>query len=158
MKPITETQIRESFVNANPADLERLTLPGLHEVLWNEREFLGWRDAGAPQRGYIVHWVDDAVVGIVVRATDAGLRAGIPAMCALCHTQQPSPQVRMFSAQRAGEPGRLGNTLGTYICDDLACSLMIRQARYDGAPAIDDRARALLKRVQSFTADVMRTV
>jgi hypothetical protein len=157
MKPLTERDIRDSFVNASPTELERMTLPGLHEVLWNEREYLGWRDAQSPLRGYVVHWVDDRAVGIVVRASESGLRPGIPAMCALCHTQQPSPQVRMFTAPRAGEPGRNGNSLGTYICDDLACSLLIRMSYVDGRAALEARAAGLLERVQSFTANVMRS-
>ncbi len=157
MKPLTEREIRESFVNAAPGEIDKLTLPGLHEVLWNEREFLGWRDAQSPLRGYLVHWADDRAVGIVVRASESGLRPGIPAMCALCHTQQPSPQVRMFTALRAGEPGRNGNSLGTYMCDDLGCSMLIRVARFDGAAPLEARSEGLLRRVSSFTADVMKT-
>ena len=59
MKPLSPEEIRDSFVNASPADLERMALPGLHEVIWADREFLGWRDPQSPQRGYLVHWVDE---------------------------------------------------------------------------------------------------
>jgi hypothetical protein len=69
----------------------------------------------------------------------------------------------MFSAPRAGEAGRNGNTVGTYICDDLACSLIIRIApaaqpmHPDPAEVIASRVEGLLGRVSAFTADIMRT-
>ncbi|WAB80757.1 FBP domain-containing protein [Microcella daejeonensis] len=126
MKPLTAEQIRSSIVNASAAEIERMQLPGLHEVVWEEREFLGWRDPQGSQRGYIVAWVDDRPVGIVVRAASNSLRPGIGAICSLCHTPQPATQVLMFSAARGGESGREGNSIGTYICADLACPIMIR--------------------------------
>jgi FBP C-terminal treble-clef zinc-finger len=167
MKPLTESLIRESFVNATEAEIDRMPMPGLHEVIWQSREFLGWRDAQSRLRGYLVHWPKDGLadrpIGVVLRASEVGLRPGISAMCALCLTHQPSPQVRLFSAARAGQAGRDGNTIGTYICDDLACSIIIRIT----APAhpmlrapediIAARAAALLTRLNAFTADVMKT-
>src|SRR5690606_19686626 len=126
MKPLTPTEIRESFVNVSPEDSERIPLPGLHEVIWEEREYLGWRDPQSRLRGYLVYWMGDTPVGVALRASDASLRPGISAMCSLCRTMQPSGQVTLFSAQRAGQAGRDGNTVGTYICDDLSCSHLIR--------------------------------
>ena len=49
MQPLTEAQIRESFVNVSKGDAARVPMPGLHEVVWDEREYLGWHDAKAPQ-------------------------------------------------------------------------------------------------------------
>lgn len=161
MKALTEADIRASIVNASKGEIERMPLPGLHEVLWDQREYLGWRDHGAPLRGYLVHWVDDRPVGIVLRASGARMRSGISAMCSLCRTPQPSDQVTLFSAARAGQSGRDGNTVGTYICADLACSLIIRitppkmPMQPDPAEIIARRADGLLTRVQNFTADVL---
>ncbi len=163
MKPLNETEIRESFVNASKGEIERMPIPGLHEVLWEDREYLGWRDHRAPLRGYLVHWVDDRPVGIVLRASSVSMRPGIAAMCSLCHTQQPSGQVTMFSAPRAGQAGRDGNTLGMYICADLACSLLIRivppklPMQPDPQEIVARRAEGLLSRVRNFTADIMKT-
>ena len=112
MKPLNEIDIRRSIVNASRGEIERMPLPGLHEVLWEEREYLGWRDHGAPLRGYLVHWVDDRPVGIVLRASGTSMRPGISAMCSFCRTPQPSDQVTLFSAARAGQSGRDGNTVG----------------------------------------------
>ena len=163
MKPLSEADIRSSIVNASRGEIERMPLPGLHEVLWDDREYLGWRDHGAPLRGYLVHWVDERPVGIVLRASSVSMRAGISAMCSLCRTSQPSDRVTLFSAPRAGKAGRDGNTIGTYICADLACSLIIRitppklPMQPDPAEIVARRAEGLLTRVQNFTADVMNT-
>ena len=159
MKPLTETDIRESFVNALPGDLDRLPIPGLHEMLWDEREFLGWRDPQAARRGYIVSWIDDRPVGIVVRSAGGSLRPGIAAMCSFCHSPQPATQVRLFTAPKAGEAGLNGNTLGTYICEDLACSLLIRVAppHLNPPEQIERRSVGLTERVRGFTANVMKT-
>lgn len=82
-------------------------------------------------------------------------------MCALCRTPQPSDQVTMFSAPKAGESGRNGNSVGTYICNDLACSTIIRMlpAAHPMQPSPDEvlatRSRGLVERVENFTASVM---
>ena len=163
MKPLTDVQIRASFVNATKGEIERMPLPGLHEVMWDSREYLGWRDPQSRLRGYLVHWSGDRPIGIVVRASEVALTRGISAMCSLCRTPQPSHQVSMFSAPRAGEAGRNGNTIGTYICDDLACSIIIRilpaahPMHPDPAEMLQTRIAGLTERVASFTADVMKT-
>jgi hypothetical protein len=106
-----------------------------------------------------VHWVDDRPVGLVVRSSGASLRPGIAAMCSLCHSPQPATQVRLFTAPKAGEAGANGDTVGTYICEDLACSLLIRVAppHLNPPEQIDRRAAGLTERVRGFTANVMKT-
>jgi hypothetical protein len=159
VKPLTEADIRSSFVNATPDELAQLPIPGLHETLWDEREFLGWRDPQAARRGYIVSWIDERPVGIVVRSAGGSLRPGIAAMCSFCHSPQPATQVRLFSAARAGESGRNGNTIGTYICEDLGCPMLIRTAppHLNPPATIAMRGASLLQRVQNFTADIMKS-
>ena len=162
MKPLSADDIRDGMVNASQGDVERMPLPGLHEVLWDQREYLGWRDPRAPLRGYLVHWLGEAPVGIMLRASEGRMSPRISAMCSLCRTPQPSDQVRLFTAPRAGQAGRDGNTIGTYICADLACSLLIRitppasATQPDPAAVIAARADGLLTRVRSFTATVMK--
>jgi len=162
MKPMSEPEIRASMVNAGPGEAERMPLPGLHEVVWSDREYLGWRDPGAPTRGYLVYWQDDAPVGIALRASEVRLRAG-SAICSLCNTPQPAGQVTMFSAQRAGDAGRAGNSVGTYICSDLACSLLIRIAppspewMPDPSSRLAERAAGLEARVRSFGGRVLES-
>ncbi len=160
MKPLSPTEIRESFVNSSPEEVARVPLPGLHEVIWEDREYLGWRDPQSRLRGYLVHWREDVAVGIVLRASDFSLQSGISAMCSLCQITQPSAQVTLFSAPRAGQSGRDGNSIGTYICDDLACSHLIRilppvsALQPDPSALLAARSEKLLARVSAFTADV----
>lgn len=163
MNPLTAEDIRASMANASKGEINRMPLPGLHEVIWDQREYLGWRDPRAPLRGYLVHWRGGMPVGIVLQAADGRMAPGISAMCSLCRTAQPSDQVRMFTAARSGQAGRDGNTVGTYICADLACSLIIRitppasAIQPDPAAVVAARAEGLMTRVSSFTAGVMKT-
>lgn len=163
MKPLTSDQIIASIINADPGEIDRMELPGLHEVVWDDREFLGWRDPQGSLRGYLVHWVGDRPVGIVLRAASSSLRPGIGAMCSLCHTPQPSTQVIMFSAPRGGEAGRDGNSVGTYICMDLGCSAIIRMVPTTSEltlmrdEVIARRSAGLTERLERFTANIMRT-
>lgn len=162
MKALTPEHIRGSFVNATAEHLDRMPLPGLHEMLWDDREYLGWRDPKASQRGYLVHWRGDTAVGIVLRASEFSLEHGISAMCSLCRIAQPSSQVTLFTAPRAGQAGLDGNTVGTYICDDLACSMLIRILPSPSSmqPPPDEilarRSARLLERVQGFTDSVLK--
>ncbi len=163
MRELTADQIRASMVNASEAEIDRMTLPGLHETVWADREYLGWRDPAGSPRGYIVHWVNDRPVGILVRAASSALRPGIGAMCSLCHTPQPSIQVVMFSAPRGGEAGRDGNSIGTYMCTDLACSIMIRivpgmsELSLMRDELVARRSAGLQQRLENFTANVLKT-
>ncbi len=161
MQPLTESDIRASLVNATSGDAARMTIPGLHETVWEDREYLGWRDPRAMQRGYIVHWRDGQPIGIALRAAETRMSRGISAMCSLCRTPQPADQVSLFTAPRAGEAGRNGNTVGTYICADLACSLTIRIAppahdmQPDPAEIIERRIATLRTRLGAFTDNVL---
>lgn len=160
MKPLSEADIRSAMVNTQPGESESIPMPGLHEVVWDQREYLGWRDPQAPQRGYVVFWRDGAPIGLTLRAAE-GRMGGGAALCSLCHTQQPADQVRLFSAPRAGDAGRAGNSVGTYICADLACSLIIRiappstQHQPDPDAAVAHRAAGLTQRLTSFTERVL---
>ncbi|MDO9398900.1 MAG: FBP domain-containing protein [Herbiconiux sp.] len=162
MQPLTEAEIRGSFTNISDYDLERMTLPGLHEIVWEDREFLGWRDAHAIHRGYIVYWRGSEPVGIMLKAAGSRTRPGISAMCTFCRTPLPGVQVTLFTAPRAGQPGLDGSTVGTYICSDLGCSTLIRivpprsELQPDPDALIASRASGLFARLDSFTQNVTR--
>jgi hypothetical protein len=138
-----------------------MSFPGLHETLWNEREFLGWRDVHHPTKGYLIFWVGQQLRGLMVRAAQTAMPAGRSAICALCHTQQPAPQVSLFVAPKAGEQGKRGNTVGTYLCADLACSTIIRitPAPSDDLPdpskSISHKARGMRDRLEGFSRRVL---
>ena len=162
MQPLTSNDILRSFVNATKGEASRVPMPGLHDVLWEQREYLGWRDQKSPQLGYLVHWVDDRPLGLVLKASETALRPGIAAMCSWCRITRRSDEISLFSAPRAGQAGRDGNTIGTYVCDDLACSHMIRtlppaSPMQDPEQLLVARIDGLVSRVRAFTADVMKT-
>jgi len=161
MQPVTKDLITASFVNMTEAELNAMSFPGLHETLWEEREFLGWRDVNHNTRGYLVFWVGSRLRGVMVRAAETAMPAGRSAVCALCHTQQPAPQVSLFVAPKAGEAGLRGNTVGTYVCSDLACSTIIRMvpALPGGIPntrdAVAQRSEGVLSRLENFSERVL---
>ena len=84
------------------------------------------------------------------------------AFCSLCRTQQPAHQVSLFSVAKAGQAGRDGNTVGTYICADLACSTLIRIVPPSSylQPSTEElvaaRGESLLARLDGFTAEVLK--
>ena len=63
MNPLTEAQIRASFVNASKRERTQALLPeDFAEIDWPTREFLGWRDRKLPQVGYVVCELEDEIV------------------------------------------------------------------------------------------------
>ncbi|WP_184981950.1 FBP domain-containing protein [Sphaerisporangium rubeum] len=131
MRPVTDKDIRASFVNCSKGEAKRLDLPrDLADRPWDDLDFLGWRDPGAPDRAYLVAERDDTLVGIALRVTSGASRNFTNrSMCSLCLTTHTSGGVALMTARRTGEPGRQGNTVGQYLCTDLACSLYTRGKR-----------------------------
>ena len=165
MLALTESAIRRSLVNCSRREAAAMTIPrDLAEVEWPSLDVLGWRDAKAELRGYLVHEQTDGVVGIALRAADTRMSGRRSAMCLLCHEVQSAGSVSLFTARRGGEAGRNGNTVGTYICADLACAHRAREvpstARHldPGLQelAVTERAEGLRRRLAAFTADVLR--
>ncbi|MBG0821882.1 FBP domain-containing protein [Planomonospora sp. ID91781] len=143
MRPVTEHDIRTSFVNCSKGEAKRLGLPkDLADQPWEDLDFLGWRDPGAPERAYLVAERDGRLVGISLRATSGGSRGFTSrSMCSLCLTTHPGGGVALMTARRTGEPGRQGNSVGQYLCTDLACSLYTRgrkQAAGDGVIVVEE--------------------
>jgi hypothetical protein len=139
MKPLSERDIRRSFVNCSKGEAQRLKMPaGLGELPWPDLDFLGWRDPGAPERAYLVAEHDDRVVGIALRAASAGARSFTArSICSLCLTTRTGGGVVLMSARRPGAAGRSGNSVGQYLCSDLACSLYIRGRKQSVGGAVD---------------------
>ncbi|WP_243229976.1 FBP domain-containing protein [Microbacterium sp. CIAB417] len=160
MRALTEAEVRASFVNAEQEELRVMELP--HDFVltdWDYLDFFAWRDPSMARRGYILAQIDDGVVGIVLRATDPGrTRSG---MCNICHTLQPGNQVALFSARRAGEAGRRGDAIGTYICADLSCHENVRLAHplapneIRAAGQADMRLDGTRRRMERFVARVV---
>ena len=126
MRPVTEREIRTSFVNCSKGEAKRLAVPkDLADRPWDDLDFLGWRDPSAPDRAYLVAESDDGLVGVTLRRATppSGARKS---MCALCLTTHSGDGVSLMTARKAGKAGQQGNSVGSYLCADLACSLYLR--------------------------------
>jgi hypothetical protein len=136
MRPLAEPEIRSSFANCSKGEASRIRMPvGLADgdVAWADLDFLGWTDPGAPLRSLlVVPAPDGAPTGLVLRRPDANTgRATVvrSSMCRVCLTEHGASGVALFVAPLAGAAGRRGNTVGEYLCADLACSLYLRGKR-----------------------------
>lgn len=129
MEPLTAASVRASFVNCSQGVAKRLPLPrDLDARDWAQLDFLGWRDPGAPASAYLVAPTPDGVVGLVLRLPSQR-RGGRQNMCTLCATVHSTSEMALMVAARPGAAGRQGNTVGAYLCLDLACSLYARGLR-----------------------------
>ncbi|QKG25849.1 FBP domain-containing protein [Actinomadura verrucosospora] len=129
MRPLTDQDIRTSFINCSKGEAKRLGLPkDFADLAWDDLDFLGWRDPGAPERAYLVAERGGRPVGIALRGTSGGAPRGFTArsLCSLCLTTRTGGGVALMTARRTGEAGKQGNTVGRYLCTDLACSLYVR--------------------------------
>lgn len=160
MEPITELDIRSSFINCSKGESKRLQVPrDLEGQPWPDLDFLGWTDPASPGRAYIVFPGDDGLTGIALRYEKGATRRA--QMCSICLTTHPNGAVRLMAAQKAGEAGRRGNTVGIYMCADLDCSLygrrkktpsMGRMFREDFDP--DERALQIHTNIERFIARI----
>jgi hypothetical protein len=161
MRPLTEEELRESFVNAADDELRVVALP--HDFLltdWDHLDFFAWRDPRTRGRGYLVTEREGEPTGIVLRAADGSSHAR-SAMCNLCHTMQPADQVSLFTARKAGEAGRHGDSVGTYMCADLSCHENVRLAA-PLAPSevranVDHRIDGTRERTEAFVERILET-
>ncbi|MFV0407539.1 MAG: FBP domain-containing protein [Propioniciclava sp.] len=129
MKSLTGEEVLSSFINATPAELERLAPPWwLDAALWESLDYLGWGDPVVPQRSYLVAETSFGLTGVVLRLPSPG-SSGRRSLCNLCFTQHRGLGALLMVARRSGKAGRNHNTVGTTICADLACSLYVRGLR-----------------------------
>lgn len=128
MQSATPQQIRSSFINASRSEAAKLALPKDFDSLdWESLDFLGWRDAKMPLRGYLVVPGPKGLTGIMLRAPEGGARKNRSVLCELCRDVFSKEDVLLWVARRAGQPGRDGNTVGTLICADFLCCANVRK-------------------------------
>ncbi|UOQ56975.1 FBP domain-containing protein [Leucobacter allii] len=152
MHPLTESDIRSSFINASRKEVADLTLPegfdALREADWRALDYLGWRDPKFARRAYVLlPRPDGAPVGVALRQAEAAPRSR--AMCNWCRDVRLPNDVVFWSARRAGPAGRRGGTVGTLVCRDFECS---RNVRNDPPPAYEgyDVAAARARRIEEL--------
>jgi hypothetical protein len=163
MEPLTEPEIRASFVNCSKGEAGRVKMPDLTAVPWRDLDFLGWTDPGAPQRALLVLPGNTGNVGIVLRRPESRRGTAMrSSMCRICNTGHTSDGVTLFVAPLAGAAGRQGNTVGEYICSDLACSLYLRGkkqprgrlVRHEETLTLDERVDRALTNLNGFVKRV----
>lgn len=161
MQPLSADEIKGSFVNSSKSLVKAMTLPrDFGELPWESLDYLGWRDPKAPARGYLVVPREDGLTGIAVNTAATGKPRRGTGLCDLCHTAHQLTDVSLFVARRAGAAGKAGNTVGTYICADLACSLYLRGLRDPEVPQGETvgpeiRSERLAERLETFVGRVL---
>ncbi len=159
MKPLTEPEIRAAFVNCTKGEASRLNVPrDLAERPWDDLDFLGWRDPQAPDRAYLVAELDGRPVAVALRASSAAAWQARRSICSLCVTPH-SGGVSLLVAPRAGKAGKQGNSVGAYMCADLACSLYVRGKKEVGTKfheslTVEEKVHRTVTNLAAFVAKV----
>lgn len=162
MLDLTDKALRRSMINCSRGDAERMTIPaGVLEVDLGSDAFVAWHDPKMPQRAYLIAHHEGTLTGILLRRATAPAHRRV-AVCALCRTTRKNGDVSLYTAPRAGAAGRAGNSVGTYLCDDLDCPEVIRWEKGTtsvvpelGIP-VDERAEGMARRLDGFLATVRR--
>ncbi|MEU4730482.1 FBP domain-containing protein [Streptomyces sp. NPDC023588] len=164
MEPLNEKQIRASFVNCTKGEAARLRLPlDFAELPWGDLDFLGWVDPAAPLRAHLVLPRTQGPLGISLRVPSVSRSSALKSsLCQICLTGHASSGVTLLAAPLAGARGRDGNTVGTYICADLACPLYVRgkrqpklrTTRYEESLTLDERLARMSENLDAFAARV----
>lgn len=159
MRPFTEADIRASFLNSSLRERKTLQLPDdLDLTPWERLDYLGWHDRKLPQVAYIAVELDDAPAALLLRRADAKPRSR--AQCSWCADVQLPNDVVLYTAKRAGEAGRRGDTVGVLVCENFECSANVRKLPpsaylgYDREAARDRRIEALRENVTAFARAV----
>ena len=157
MLALEATDVRRAFVNSSRSRAAAATFP----IAWPPADvahldFLGWTDAKAPLRAYLVvgpEVVEDGPVAVELRlgASAPGPRA---TMCDWCHAADAEGGARLVVAPRAGARGRSGDTVGVYVCADFGCSRRVRRPLKDHQRSVsgmpDTRVADLVASVRAF--------
>jgi hypothetical protein len=155
VEPLTEQSIRASFVNCTKGEVKRLDMPSdLAARPWGDLDFLGWRDPAAPQRAYLVAEVGGRLVGVALRLAAPGAGQARRSMCSLCLTTHTGGGVSLMTARKAGRSGQQGNSVGVYICADLACSLYLRGKKRAGPGGRLPESLTLQEQIDRTTSHV----
>jgi treble-clef zinc-finger protein len=161
MKPLTEQEIRTAFVNCTKGEAKRMHVPrDLAEQLWEDLDFLGWRDPQAPDRAYLVAELDGRPVGLQLRSPGGSSRQMRRSMCSVCVTVHTGG-VSLMVAPRSGKAGQQGNSVGVYMCSDLACSLYVRGKKDAGfgsriheSLTLEEKVERTVENLTAFIAKV----
>ena len=154
VESLTEQEIRAAFVNCSKGAAKRLHVPrDLAGQPWGDLDFLGWRDPQAPDRAYLVADLGDGPVAITLRCP-----APVPGqkranLCSVCLTSHVGG-VTLMVAPRTGKAGQQGNSVGAYLCGDLACSLYTRGKKFTASSTRFQEKLSLQEQVDRNVANL----
>ncbi|MFC5914664.1 FBP domain-containing protein [Streptomyces pulveraceus] len=162
MKPMTEREIRTAFVNCTKGEAKRLFIPhDLAERPWDDLDFLGWRDPQAPDRAYLAIELDGRATALALRCPTHVPWRTRRSMCSMCVTTHTGG-VSLMVAAKAGRAGQQGNSVGAYICSDLACPLYVRGRKNAGVGArlhesltLEEKIQRTVTNLSAFVAKVI---
>ncbi|MCB5181577.1 FBP domain-containing protein [Streptomyces antimicrobicus] len=163
MKSLTEKEIRGSFLNCSKGEAARLPIPrDLDSQRWDDLDFLGWRDLSAPDRSYLVADLDGTLTGIALRFPATRRSLLHRSICGLCMTVHAGSGVSLMTARKRGKEGRDGNSVGLYMCTDLACSLYVRGlkqpegggGRFEETLTLEEQIERLRTNLAKFAASL----
>ncbi|MFB7091124.1 FBP domain-containing protein [Streptomyces sp. NPDC056296] len=158
MRPLTEKEIRAAFVNCTKGAAKRLSVPhDLADRPWDDLDYFGWRDPQAPDRAYLVTELGGRPTALALRSSGAASGQARRSMCSMCLTTH-SGGVSLMVAPKAGKAGQQGNSVGAYICSDLACSLYVRGKREAGVGARLHETITLEEKIRRTVANVAALV
>ena len=154
MEPLTEQEIRTAFVNCSKGEAKRLHVPrDLAELPWDDLDFLGWRDPQAPDRAYLVADLGEGPVAITLRSPASRPGQKRANLCSICLTSHVGG-VTLMVAPRTGKAGQQGNSVGAYLCGDLACSLYTRGKKFTASSTRFQEKLTLAEQVDRNVANL----
>ncbi|EFL00766.1 MULTISPECIES: FBP domain-containing protein [Streptomyces] len=161
MKPLTDPEIRAAFVNCSKGEAKRLHIPrDLAERPWDDLDYFGWRDPQAPDRAYLATVVDGRALALTLRRPATAAWQTRRGMCSICLTPH-SGGVALMVAPRAGKAGKAGNSVGTYLCEDLACPLYVRGKKDVGSDrmheslTVEEKVARMMANLDDFVGRVL---
>lgn len=125
MNTLTESQLRDAFVNASKGDAKRAMLPDLDQIDFSRLDYLGWQDAKKPRNHYVALELDGVPAVLLLRGPENPPAKKL--LCAWCEDIVDGVHAASFVAPLVGASGRRGNTVGTAICADFRCSRNVRR-------------------------------
>lgn len=156
MQALSENEIRQSFRGCSLGERKRLRIPALEEVAWQNHDFFSWIDRSDVGTGYLVYQLGGQSYGLALSAAKAGGSSIRQSMCNFCRTIHSMGGVALFTTARWDEAGRRGDTVGEYICADLACYAYVKGLKHTGhvqiltSKSVEERIADLRENVATF--------
>jgi len=125
LEPLDSKTIKSALGASSSRDL---ALPDLEPVDWGVLDYFGWVHPSG-HTGYVVMAVQQGLVGLKLRRM--ANQGGRPKthMCSWCNHAYRGRGTAMFSAAVRGSDGR--RRIGNFICQNLDCSLRMRNLASD---------------------------